>query len=64
MSGDTHYGMRNLQHFIFWCSAIHLYRRYGVSWLIPRLLISIVTGGAVYIYLTKQIAKLFIAWNF
>lgn len=51
--------------FICWnfYAGYDLYRRYGVSWLIPRLLISMVIGGAVYIYLTKQIAKLFIEWH-
>jgi hypothetical protein len=53
---------------IFTCWGLYasydLYKRYKVTWLIPRILLCSIVVGPIYIFLTRQIAKLFIVWNF
>lgn len=41
-----------------------LYKRYNVTWLVPRLLLSMIAGSLCYIYTVRQIAKIFIGWGF
>ena len=41
-----------------------LFKRYDVSWLIPRLLLSMILGGAAYMFISREISKLFMVWGF
>jgi hypothetical protein len=47
-----------------WYAGYDLFKRYHVSWLIPRLLLAMITGGAAYSVLSREISKLFMAWGF
>jgi hypothetical protein len=40
-----------------------LFKRYNVSWLIPRLLLAMIIGGLAYSFLSREISKLFMAWG-
>jgi hypothetical protein len=41
-----------------------LFKRYNVTWLVPRLLLAMVVGGLGYSVLSREISKLFMAWGF
>jgi Protein of unknown function (DUF3667) len=41
-----------------------LFKRYNVSWLVPRLFLAMVIGGLSYSILSREISKLFMAWGF
>lgn len=45
-------------------SGYDLFKRYHVSWLVPRLLLAMILGGAVYVFISRAISKLFMAWGF
>lgn len=52
--------------FVAWSfyAAYEFYKQYAVSYMVPRLIISLCTGAVVYFFLSKMIARLFIAWQF
>jgi hypothetical protein len=41
-----------------------LFKRYNVSWLIPRLLLAMIIGGLAYSFLSREISRLFMGWGF
>ena len=41
-----------------------LFKRYHVSWLVLRLMVAMILGGAAYMFLSKEISKFFMAWGF
>jgi hypothetical protein len=45
-------------------SGFDLFKRYHVSWLLPRLFLAMIMGGATYMILSREISKLFMAWGF
>jgi hypothetical protein len=45
-------------------SSYDLFKRYNVSWLIPRILLAMIFGGAAYSFLSREISKLFLGWGF
>lgn len=45
-------------------SSINFYKRYLIPFRVIRVILSLIVGGAIYMYLLKEIAKLFIAWGF
>lgn len=53
---------------IFLCwnfyASYDLFKRYRVPYLIPRIILTIIAGTAVYSFLSKEIAKRFIDWGF
>ena len=41
-----------------------LFKRYNVSWLVPRLLLAMIIGGLSYSFLSREISKLLMTWGF
>ncbi|MBC7875143.1 MAG: DUF3667 domain-containing protein [Ferruginibacter sp.] len=52
--------------FIAWSfyAGYEFYKKYAVAYIVPRLVLSLSTGAIVYFFLSKVIARMFIAWQF